>query len=34
MKPPLKMIWTGGMERWQPVCECPQLWQGLNHIGV
>ncbi len=34
MKPPLKMIWTGGMERWMPVYECPQLWQELNEAGV
>lgn len=34
MKPPLKMIWTGGMERWMPVHECPQLWQELNQAGV
>ena len=34
MKPPLKMIWTGGMERWMPVYECPVLWQELNEAGV
>lgn len=34
IKPPIKMIWTGGMERWMPVHECPQLWQELNQAGV
>lgn len=34
MKPPIKMIWSGGMERWMPVYECPQLWQELNQAGV
>ena len=34
MRPPLKMIWSIGMERWMPVYECPELWQELNEAGV
>ena len=30
ISPPLKMIWTSGMERWTPVYECPQLWESSD----
>ncbi len=27
IQPPLKMIWTNGMDKWKPVYECPELWE-------
>lgn len=27
IQPPLKMIWTTGMDNWKPVYECPELWE-------
>lgn len=34
LKPPLKMIWTSGMERWMPIYECPELWEQLDGVNA
>lgn len=31
-KPPLKMIWSAGMEHWTPVYECAELWADENVV--
>lgn len=32
ISPPIKMIWTAGMQRWTPVYDCPDLWNKENEV--
>ncbi len=32
ISPPIKMIWTAGMQRWTPVYDCPDLWNKENQV--